>query len=134
MAYSLAEKFAGLDEDAQVKILFQIIERNHLIRCFDLRDEPVARSWKQHRQQIIRLVEEHPNQGVIAALQRSPKGYWLSEWTAMGYQVPADAERRRAAVGKDLVTLGENFLKELSYHQSHYFKPEEGLRGWYKRL
>lgn len=106
------------------------------MRIFDLSEtEPPARDWKQHLDLAERVAGSTDNNGaVFTVIQASKKGFWVSEWSATRSPVGVKIARRRAALERTKEKAIATASVELSLHSSHYFRPEEGWLGRWKRL
>ena len=113
---------------------FKSILRNHLLTPYDLTGEPVARTFKQHKAQADRIAATLPVSAVFTTLQRHPRGVWLVEWTSVHTKKGNAAARRKAVISPTIEQATEKYNALCSYHSSHYFRPEEGLKGLWNRL
>ena len=114
------------------------ISRNKTLNVYDYTGDeyPVAKSWRQHHSIVDEVARGLPSGTLFALLQRRDgnTGVWVSEWTVGGLGAGKRAMRRRAAVGKTVTAAMNDFQQRLSHHHSHFFFPEEGVRGWLRHV
>ena len=122
---------------AEVEAFFDWVHRNPVIKTHDLTggEHGVAKTFTAHVAAVTDLVRGRYQAGdLVAVVQRAKRGFWVTEWTVAGHGDMTHATRRRAAFDTDLSMACEQFKTLLSFHSSHYFRPEDGLLGWWDRL
>lgn len=108
------------------------LTRNPTIPLIDRSDAAPARSFKAHRAFALEVSSGLSGGSMFTLIQPAKNGYWISEWTVVS-EAAGRIARRRAALGKTLQAAVTDFARHGSFHNSHYFRPEEGLLGWYRR-
>jgi hypothetical protein len=108
--------------------------RNPTVPVHDHSTGPVARSFKAHRAFAEDLAADLSGGSMLTVVQPAKKGFWVTEWTVLSGKEPGERlARRRAALARTLPDAVSQFSTLGSFHNSHYFRPEEGIRGWWKR-
>lgn len=108
------------------------LTRNPTIPLIDRRDALPARSFKSHREFAFAAASGLSGGAMFTLIQPAKRGFWITEWTVVSESAGRIA-RRRAALGKTLEAAVAEFVVRPSFHNSHYFRPEEGLLGAYRR-
>lgn len=108
--------------------------RNPTVPVHDHSEGPVARSFKAHRAFAEDLAVDLSGGSMLTVVQPAKRGFWVTEWTVLSGKEPGERlARRRAALGRTLADAVSQFATLGSFHNSHYFRPEEGIRGWWRR-
>ena len=117
----------------EVSAALACVARNSSVRTFDCTDAGPAGTFKAHRAQALHVAAELSAGSLFAIVQPARGGYWASEWTVTGYGQDKTVQRRRAGRGATVTEAVSAMLAELSFHNSHYFAPEEGRLGRLRR-
>lgn len=132
----LMARYAHVEEPLRPGGELWPVARNPTIDIHDLADGKVATTWKSHKNSAdeIARIPGTPAGQLIAVVQRGRgRSWWCTEWTAVGHGEDRHASRRRAGKASSKSAAVAAMLEHPSFHSSHYFAPEEGLVGWYKR-
>lgn len=110
------------------------LTRNPAVELVDYREEAIATNFKQHKAEADAVADKFRAGSLFTLVQRSAKGFWVSEWTVGGKGGERNATRRRAGDGKTLEAAIEAMMNHPSHHNSHYYRPEESLLKMVRRV
>jgi hypothetical protein len=129
-----AQLAAESDPDEMTRLI-ALVRRNPTLRGHDETSGPVAKTWKRHlaRANEIATASSPGSTFFLVQRRREARSFWVTEWTVCGLGDEKYAQRRRAAHGKTLSEAFGEFHKRLSFHNSHYYRPEDGVIGWFQR-
>ena len=120
--------------DTEVDAALALVARNPVMQTPDKTGLPPARKFKGHKAVADSIAQALRTGDMFAFVQPSSRGFWASEWSVLanpdGTKVAA---RRRAGHGSTVTSAVDDMLRHPSFHSSHYFRPEEGILGWYRR-
>ena len=116
-----------------------IIARNPLVKIVDHTDAgeaatAPARSFKEHKARATVVAQDLSSGSFFTHIEAGGKGYWVTEWTVIGHGTERSVARRRAATAKTVLAAVEEMHQHPSVHNAHYYRPEEGLLGRWRRL
>lgn len=102
-----------------------LVSRNPVVKLRDLSGGEPARKWKEHKRTADGLAAELASGDLFTLVQPAGHGFWASEWTVVGHGEHKSAARRRAGRGATVQEAVEAMMEHPSFHQSHFWRPEE---------